>query len=128
MSDSFRAVETGGAPAAIGPYSQGVVAGDLVFTAGQIGLDPETGDLVSRGTVPQFRRAMVSIEAILREAGTNLDQVVKTTVYFADLSDFTAVNEVYAEYFKRPYPARSAVQAAALPKGARIEVEVIARR
>lgn len=128
MSESFRVVETSGAPAAIGPYSQGIIAGDLVFTAGQIGLDPETGEMVSRGTVAQFRRAMVSIEAILREAGTDLDRVVKTTVYFADLSDFAAVNEVYSEYFKRPYPARSAVQAAALPKGARIEVEVIARR
>jgi 2-iminobutanoate/2-iminopropanoate deaminase len=130
MLEEMKAVQTSDAPAAIGPYSQGVMvpSGDLVFTAGQIGLDPKTGAMVSGGTVPEFRRAMENLRAVLRAAGSDLNRVVKMTVYFADLNDFAAVNEAYAGFFSKPFPARSALQAAALPKGARIEVEAVARR
>jgi 2-iminobutanoate/2-iminopropanoate deaminase len=97
-----------------------------VFTAGQIGLDPETGQIVSGGVVAEFDRAVANVRAILEAGGASLASVVKVTVFFADLSDFAAVNERYATWFPEPFPARSAIQAAALPKGARIEVEAIA--
>jgi len=121
-------VATPRAAAAVGPYSQGVVCEGkkLVFTAGQIGLDPATGTLVSGGVLPEFDRAIANVRAILEAAGASLENVVKVTVFFADLSDFTAVNERYAAAFREPYPARSAVGVAALPKGARVEVEAIA--
>ena len=123
-------IRTADAPQAIGPYSQGVVvpAGDWVFTAGQIGLDPRTGEIVPGGAAEEFLRAVANVEAILRSAGCGLRDVVKATLYFADLKDFAAVNEAYALAFPPPHPARSAIEAAALPKGARIEIDVIARR
>lgn len=121
-----RAIQTDGAAKAVGPYSQGVVAGGFVFTAGQIGLDPDTGEFVSGDTVAQFDRAMRSVTAILEAAGASLSDVVKVTVFFLDLGEFAAVNERYASYFEEPYPARSAIEARGLPKGARIEVEAIA--
>lgn len=129
MPREVQVIQTSDAPAAIGPYSQGVVvpAGELIFTAGQIGLDPSTGDMVPGGTLAEFRRVMENLEAVLKAAGSDLHRVVKTTLYFADLNDFAEVNQAYSEYFEAPFPARSAFQAASLPKGARIEMEVIAR-
>ena len=118
-------VETGGAPAAIGPYSQGIAARGWVFTAGQIGLDPATGEL-PEDVEEQARRALTSIEAILAAAGCSWRDVVKTTVYLRDLADFAAVNAIYAELVPEPHPARSTIQAAALPKDARVEIDAIA--
>ena len=118
-------IETPQAPAAIGPYSQGIGAGGWVFTAGQIGLDPATGEL-AEGLEAQVRRALANIEAILRAAGCSWRDVVKTTVYLADMSDFAAFNAVYAQVVSEPYPARATVQAAGLPKDALIEIDAIA--
>jgi 2-iminobutanoate/2-iminopropanoate deaminase len=118
-------VQTNAAPAAIGPYSQGIRAGQLVFTAGQIGLEPSSGELVD-GVGPQADRALRNLSAILDAAGTGLDRVVKTTIFLSDMADFAAVNEVYARHFSPPYPARSTVAVAALPKGALVEIEAVA--
>jgi 2-iminobutanoate/2-iminopropanoate deaminase len=123
---SLDFVATAGAPRAIGPYSQGVRANGFLFTAGQVALDPRTGELVSGGIIEQTTRAMENLKAILSAAGTDLSQVVKTTVFLVDMADFTAMNEVYARVFGDHRPARSTVAVAALPKGARVEVEVIA--
>lgn len=119
-------VHTDGAPAAIGPYSQAVVADDTVYTAGQIGLDPASGELVGPDAADQARRALENLRAVLTAAGSSLEGVVKTTVFLADLDDYGAVNDVYGEFFTEPYPARSAVEVSALPKGARVEIEVVA--
>ncbi|MGD2154487.1 MAG: RidA family protein [Gemmatimonadales bacterium] len=126
MTDRKR-VHTDGAPAAIGPYSQAIVSGGFVFTAGQIGLDPGTGEFVEGGVAEQAERALQSLSAVLEAAGTSMKDVVKTTVYLADMGDFVTVNEVYAGYFSEPFPARSAVQAASLPKGALVEIDAVAR-
>ena len=126
MADRKR-VHTDGAPAAIGPYSQAIVSDGYVFTAGQIALDPATGELVKGGVEAQAERVLDNLKAVLEAAGSSLNDVVKTTMYLADIADFVAVNGVYARFFKEPYPARSAVQAAALPKGARVEIDAIAR-
>ncbi len=126
MADSRR-VHTDGAPAAIGPYSQAIVTAGFVYTAGQIALDPVTGEMVPGGVEAQAERVLQNLLAVLEAAGSSLGRVVKTTVYLADMGDFGAVNEVYARYFKEPFPARSAVQAAALPKGALVEIEAVAR-
>jgi 2-iminobutanoate/2-iminopropanoate deaminase len=120
------AIATDKAPAAIGPYSQAVRVGDLVFCSGQIPLDPATGALVEGEFAAQARRALDNLTAVLGGAGLSMDDVVRTTIYLADLADFAEANRVYAEYFTAPYPARSTVQAAALPKGARVEIDVIA--
>lgn len=112
------------APAALGPYSAGIAAGKLAFLSGQLGLDPATGELAD-GVVAQAEQALKNIEALLTAAGATFGNVVKTTVFLADIADFDAVNEVYAARFTEPYPARSAVQAAALPKGALVEIECI---
>jgi 2-iminobutanoate/2-iminopropanoate deaminase len=119
-------VSTSGAPQAIGPYSQAVVANGFLFTAGQVALDPATGDLVTGGIVEQTTRAMENLQAILTAAGTSLAQVVKTTVFLVDLADFAEMNEVYGRAFGSHRPARSTVAVAALPRGARVEIEVIA--
>lgn len=119
-------IHTEYAPAAIGPYSQGIVAGNLVFTAGQTGVDPETRKLVDGGIKEQTRRTIQNIEAVLEVAGSSLDRVVKTTVFLQDLNDFAAMNEVYAEFFPENQPARSTVQVAKLPLGALVEIETIA--
>ncbi len=124
---SHRAIHTDGAPAAIGPYSQAVVSGELVFTAGQIGLDPATGAMVEGGVEAQAHRALTNLGAVLEAAGSGFDRVVKTTVFVADMADYKAVNAVYAQYFQAPFPGRSAVQAAALPAGALVEIEAVAR-
>jgi len=119
-------IQTDLAPAAIGPYSQGVVAGGFVFTAGQIGLDPATGEMVEGGVVAEALQAMTNLEAVLAAAGCNLSDVVKTTLFLADMRDFVAINGVYDSRFAAPYPARSAVEASALPKGALFEIEAVA--
>jgi 2-iminobutanoate/2-iminopropanoate deaminase len=121
-----RIVATGDAPAAIGPYSQGVVAGGFVFTAGQIPLDPATMELVEGGITEQSERVMRNLEAVLAAAGASFETVVKTTCFLADLDDFAAFNAVYARYFGDNPPGRSTVQVAKLPKGSLVEVECIA--
>ena len=125
MADRKR-VHTDGAPAAIGPYSQAIVTGGFVYTAGQIGLDPETMEVVEGGVEAQARRVLQNLTAVLEAAGSSMNDVVKTTMYLADMADFVAVNEIYAGYFGEPFPARSAVQAAALPKGVLVEIDAIA--
>ena len=120
-----KRIHTNDAPEAIGPYSQGVEAGDWVFTAGQLGADPETGEL-REGIEVQTHRALKNVRAILEQAGLGWDEVVKTTVYLNDLGDFNAFNAVYAEILSEPFPARSTVEAADLPKGALVEIEAIA--
>lgn len=120
-------IQTGGAPAAIGPYSQGTRLGDLVFTAGQIPLDPRTMELVGGDDVAaQTDRVMKSLQAILIEAGASLDTVLKTTVFLADMNDFGAMNEAYGKYFSKHKPARSTVEVARLPKDVKVEIEAIA--
>jgi 2-iminobutanoate/2-iminopropanoate deaminase len=119
-------VATSGAPKAIGPYSQGVMANGFVFTAGQVALDPTSGELVGGGIVEQTTRALENLRAVLTEAGSSLSQVVKTTVFLVDMADFSEMNEVYGRAFGSHRPARSTVAVAALPRGARVEIEVIA--
>lgn len=123
---SRQIVHTDQAPAAIGPYSQAVRAGQFVFTAGQIGLDPTTGQLVADDVAAQTRQVMANLAAVLAAAGSNLGQVVKTTIFLTDMADFAAVNAVYGEFFPAEPPARSTVAVAALPRGARVEIEAIA--
>ena len=120
------AIQTDGAAAAIGPYSQAVRAGQLLFISGQIPLEPGTGELVEGGIADQTHRVMRSLGAILQAAGVTFDAVVRTTVYLTDLSEFGTMNEAYASYFTDPAPARATVQIAGLPKGARVEIDVIA--
>lgn len=119
------AVETSAAPAAIGPYSQAIRNGELVVTAGQIGADPASGEL-AEGVAAQAERALRNLTAVLDAAGTTPERVIKTTIFLADMGDFAAVNEVYARHFSAPYPARSTVAVAGLPKGALVEIEAIA--
>lgn len=123
-----RAVSTGAAPAAIGPYSQGIATHDLVFCSGQIGLDPTSGELVTGGVDAQCERALRNLEAVLDAAGCTLADVVKTTIFLADMADFATVNATYGRFFPDPPPARSTFAVAALPKGARIEIEATAVR
>ncbi|MCH5166066.1 MAG: RidA family protein [Clostridiales bacterium] len=120
-------ISTKNAPAAIGPYSQAIAVGDMLYTSGQIPLDPNTSEIVSGGITEQAHRALKNIGEVLAASGLDYSDVVKTTVFVTDLGDFAAVNAVYGEYFEKPYPARSCVQVAALPKNAKIEIEVIAR-
>jgi 2-iminobutanoate/2-iminopropanoate deaminase len=121
-----QAVSTEQAPKAIGPYSQGIRAANLLFVSGQIPIDPSTGHLIQGDIAAQTRRVFDNLTAILTAAGGSLENVMRTTVFLADMGDFTAMNEVYAGYFSTPAPARSTVQAARLPKDARIEIDVIA--
>ena len=121
-----KVISTSKAPAAIGPYSQAIQVGNLVFASGQIPIDPATGNFVAGGVREQARQSLTNVKAIFDEAGLTLDNVVKTTVFLADMNDFADVNAVYAEFFAEPYPARSAVAVKTLPKGALVEIEVIA--
>ena len=121
-----QAVSTPAAPAAIGPYSQAVRSGSLLFLSGQIPLDPETATMVDGDIAVQTHRVFRNLAAILDASGSSLDRVIRTTVYLADMNDFAAMNEVYGTYFTSPAPARSTVQAARLPKDARVEIDVIA--
>jgi 2-iminobutanoate/2-iminopropanoate deaminase len=123
-----RAVHADGAPAAIGPYSQAVEVGGALYLSGQIGLDPASGQLVAGGVEAEARRVMENLGAVLAAAGLGFDAVVKTTIFLADLADFARVNEIYGGYFAEPKPARSTVQAAALPRGARVEIDAVAVR
>ena len=124
---SRQAISTGGAPAAIGPYSQAIRSGDMVFCSGQLGLEPVSGELVE-GVEAQAERALRNLQSVLDAAGLGFDDVVKTTIFLADIGDFAAVNAVYAKFMPDPPPARSTVQVAALPKGGLVEVDAIARR
>ena len=126
MAGPLTPVSTPDAPGAIGPYSQAVVTDGLVFTAGQVALDPKSGELVGTTTAQQTEQVFKNLKAVLAAAGTSLDYVVKSTVYLADMADFAAMNEVYAKHFGTHKPARSTVQAAGLPKNARVEIDVIA--
>jgi len=123
-----QAVSTSGAPAAIGPYSQGIAVDGLVFCSGQVGLDPATGELVDGGVEAQVDRALRNLSAVLDAAGLTMADVVKTTLFLADIGDFAAVNAVYARHMPDPPPARSTFAVGALPKGALVEVDAIARR
>src|SRR5512138_2334132 len=117
-----QAVSTPAAPQAVGPYSQAIRAGSFVFTAGQIALDPATAQMVAGDVAAQTRRVIQNLAEVLKAAGSSLDLVVRTTVYLADMGDFAAMNEVYAEFFHGPAPARSTIQAARLPKDAKVEI------
>jgi len=121
-----RAVEAPNAPRAIGPYSQAIIANGFVYTSGQVGADPKTGTLVEGGIVEQTEQVINNLEAILKAAGLSLDDAVKATVFLADMNDFAKMNEVYAKRFKPPFPARSTVQVARLPRDAKIEIELVA--
>ena len=121
-----EAISTDGAPSAAGPYSQAIRAGSLVFTAGQLGLDPATGEFAADDVAGQADRALANLAAVLAAAGSGLDQLVKVTVFLADIGDWPAVNEVYARVIPEPFPARSAFAVKDLPKGARVEIEAIA--
>jgi 2-iminobutanoate/2-iminopropanoate deaminase len=124
---SRRAVSTAGAPAAIGPYSQGIVVDGLFFSAGQAALDPATGVLVEGGIEPETERVMANLTAVLDAAGATWNDVVKTTIFLVEMGDFATVNAIYGRFVGDPPPARSTVGVAALPKGARVEIELIAR-
>ena len=121
-----KVISTKAAPAAIGPYSQAIKVGNLVYTSGQIPIDPATGTIVEGGIKEQTRQSLTNVTAILEGAGLTMSKVVKTTVFMADMNDFAEMNGVYAEFFAEPYPARSAVAVKALPKGALVEIEVVA--
>ena len=122
----MKVISTKKAPAAIGPYSQAIQVGNLVYTSGQIPIDPETGVFAEGGIKEQTRQSLTNVKAILEEAGLSMSNVVKTTVFMADMGDFADMNTVYAEFFSEPYPARSAVAVKTLPKGALVEIEVVA--
>jgi len=119
-------IQTENAPAAIGPYSQAIKAGGFVFVSGQIPIDPRTGEFVSGGIAEQTERVLQNLGAVLEAAGSGLDQVVKTTVFLADMKEFSGMNEVYTKFFSGPPPARATVAAAGLPRDARVEIEAVA--
>lgn len=124
----MKAIHTTNAPAAVGPYSQAIDCGDLIFLSGQIPLVPATGLAAEGGIEAQARQMFENIKAVLAEAGLDFTNVVKTTVFMTDLGQFAALNSIYAEYFKPPFPARSCVEVSALPKGVSVECELIAKR
>ncbi len=124
----MKQISTQNAPAAIGPYSQAIEVNGFVYASGQLPIDPATGAFPEGGVKDQTRQSILNVKAILEEAGLALSNVVKTTVYLADMGDFAAMNEVYSQFFAQPFPARSAIAVKALPKGALVEVEVVAAR
>ena len=121
---SMKSIHTNQAPAAIGPYSQAIEANGMIFDSGQIPIDPATGQFVEDGIQEQTRQALTNARNILQAAGTDMENVIKTTVYLSDIHNFAAMNEVYAQFFTEPFPARSAVAVKDLPKGALVEIEV----
>ena len=123
---STKIVKTDKAPQAIGPYSQGMIAGNMVYTSGQLGMEPSTGELVSSSIEDETRQSLKNVEAVLKEAGVELSDVIKTTVFVKDLGQFTDINKIYSEFFSEHKPARSCVEVARLPKDANIEIEAIA--
>ncbi len=126
MATKKEIVTADKAPRAIGPYSAAVKAGDLIFTAGQLGIDPESGEFVPGGIEAETRQALLNLQAVLEAAGSSLKSVVKTTVFLRDMNDFGVMNVIYGEFFTEDYPARSAVQAARLPKDGAVEIEAVA--
>lgn len=124
----MKAIQTNNAPAAIGPYSQAIEVNGFIFASGQIPIDPATGEFVKGGIKEQTRQSLLNAKSILIAAGTDLNRVVKTTVFLSDMGNFTAMNEVYSTFFEQPFPARSAVAVKDLPKGALVEVEVLAAK
>ena len=122
----MKAISTTKAPGAIGPYSQAIQAGEFVYTSGQLGLDPTTGAFPAGGVKEQTRQSLMNVKAILEEVGLSMANVVKTTVFLADMDDFAEMNSVYAKFFKEPFPARSAVAVKSLPKNALVEIEAVA--
>ncbi|WP_280771088.1 RidA family protein [Salipaludibacillus daqingensis] len=120
-------IQTNEAPSAIGPYSQAVKTGDIVYTSGQIGLDPSSGEMVD-GLESQAHQVMKNVKAVLAAADCDMNDVIKSMIFMQNMEDFVTVNEIYASYFEEPYPARSAVEVAKMPKGALVEVEVIAKK
>ena len=123
---SMKSIHTNQAPAAIGPYCQAIEANGMIFASGQIPIDPATGQFVEGGIQEQTRQALTNARNILQAAGTDMENVIKTTVYLSDINNFAAMNEVYAQFFTEPFPARSAVAVKDLPKGALVEIEVLA--
>jgi len=123
---AVKEVKTSNAPGAIGPYSQAIIAGGLMFVSGQIPIIPETGELVTGTSADQVRRVLLNLKAVVEGGGGSMRDVVKTTVYLTELSDFAAVNEVYGEFFTEPYPARATVEVSALPKGVDVEIDAVA--
>ncbi len=123
-----KVIASSEAPVAVGPYSQAIAVGDALYCAGQIPLDPATGELIAGDTKAQTARVLENLGGVLRAAGMTFADVVKTTVFLTDLADFAAMNEIYARTFSAPFPARSTIQVAALPKGARVEIEAVALR
>ncbi|MDM7461996.1 MAG: RidA family protein [bacterium] len=121
-----QAILSHDAPAPIGPYSQATRVGNWIFISGQIPIDPATGEMISGGVAAQTKQVLQNLQAVLTAVGLNLDSIVKTTIYLTDLTMFAEMNEVYAQYFHPPYPARATVQVSALPKGAQVEIEAIA--
>ena len=128
LLNQMKTISTTAAPAAVGPYSQAVEANGFVFASGQLPIDPSTGQFPEGGVKEQTRQSLLNAQAILREAGLELQNVVKTTVFLASMDDFAAMNEVYSSFFSEPFPARSAVAVKTLPKGALVEIECIAAR
>lgn len=124
----MNAIHTDNAPAAIGPYSQAIEVDGFIYASGQLPVDPATGSFPEGGIKEQTRQSLTNVQSILKAAGTDLSHVVKTTVFLACMDDFAAMNEVYAEFFSQPYPARSAVAVKQLPKGALVEIEVVAHK
>ena len=124
----MKAIQTTNAPAAIGPYSQAIEAGGMVFVSGQVPINPETGNIEAKDIVSQTTQVLKNIGEILKAAGLGYENVVKTTVLLADIQEFAAMNEVYAEFFTAPYPARAAFEVGAIPKGAKVEIEAVAVR
>jgi len=123
---SNKTIKSTSAPAAIGPYSQAILAGETIYVSGQLPIDPSTGAFAGEDIASQTRQSLTNIKAVLEEAGMTMADVTKTTVLLADISEFAAMNEIYAEFFAEPYPARAAFQVAALPKAAKVEIECVA--
>ena len=121
-----QSISTGGAPGAVGPYSQAIVSNGIAYLSGQIALDPATGQLVEGGVEAQTERVLENLKAVLEAAGSSMDRVLKTTVFLRSMDDFARMNEIYAKYFPAPRPARTTIAAAALPKGALVEIDLIA--
>lgn len=123
---SVQVISTNNAPKAIGPYSQAIKTQNMIFTSGQIPVDPSTGEVVNGGIENQTRQVLKNLKAVLAEAGVGMEKVVKTTVFIKDMNEFALINQIYGEYFKQPYPARSCVEVARLPKDVSIEIEAVA--
>lgn len=122
----MKTIDTQNAPKAIGPYSQATITESLIFTSGQIPMDPATGEIVSGDITVQARQALENLKNILEAGGSGMDRVIKTTVFIRDMNDFPTINKIYSEYFSQPYPARSCIEVSRLPKDARIEIEAVA--